>query len=241
MNWKRWLLVAASGLGLLFLLLPIGVLIVRGVQTRAWEGLPDASIGEAVYLSFATTMLTALVTVFFGTPLAYVFARWQFPLKGVLNVLVELPIVFPPAVAGLALLTTFGRRGFLGPLLGSFGVSLPFTTAAVVFAQTFVSAPFYIRSAQVGFQNVPREIEDAARVDGASGLRLFRYITLPRAGGVWRDHSIRRQFAGANADHAAANIQRAGARHQCGYLDGLIVDRAGIHCPRRITIVGAPP
>lgn len=87
--------------------------------------------------------------------------------------------MLPPAVAGLALLTTFGRRGFLGPILGSLGISLPFTTAAVVFAQTFVSAPFYIRAAQVGFQAVPREIEDAARVDGASGLILFRYVTLP--------------------------------------------------------------
>lgn len=174
-------MLAAGGTGMLFLALPIVVLAVRGVQTRAWEGLPDSGITEAVVLSFITTLLTLIVTVIFGTPLAYIFARWKFPLKNALNIFVELPIVLPPAVAGLALLTTFGRRGLLGPMIGSLGISLPFTTTAVVFAQSFVAAPFYIRAAQIGFQAVPREIEDAARVDGASGLVLFRYVTLPLA------------------------------------------------------------
>jgi molybdate transport system permease protein len=95
--------------------------------------------------------------------------------------LVELPVVLPPAVAGLALLLAFGRRGFFGPALSMIAVSLPFTTAAVVMAQAFVSAPFFIRAAQVGFADVPKEIEDAARVDGAGGWRLFRLITLPLA------------------------------------------------------------
>src|SRR5207253_2763224 len=98
------------------------------------------------------------ITLLLGTPLAYIFARWRFPFRRLINVLVELPIVLPPAVAGLALLITFGRRGFLGPALAAIGINLPFSTAAVVMAQTFVSAPFYIRSAQVGFENVSREI-----------------------------------------------------------------------------------
>jgi len=179
LNFRRLILLIAGGVGLLFLILPIVVLVVRSLQTRAWEGLPDSGVSKAIALSFVTTLLTLILTALFGTPLAYILARWKFPLKNALNIFVELPIVLPPAVAGLALLTTFGRRGFLGPILGSIGISLPFTTAAVVFAQTFVSAPFYIRAAQVGFQSVPREIEDAGRVDGASGWVLFRYVTLP--------------------------------------------------------------
>jgi molybdate transport system permease protein len=99
--------------------------------------------------------------------------------RRLLIVVVELPIILPTTVAGLALLIAAGRRGLLGPLLESVGITLPFTTGAVVIAQTFVSAPFFIRAAQVGFASVPREIEDAARVDGASGLMLFRWITLP--------------------------------------------------------------
>ncbi len=174
-------LAAASALFLLLLTVPVIALLLRGIETNGWEGLPDAGITEAVILSILTTLLTAFVTVLLGTPLAYILARWQFRLRRLLNVLVELPIVLPPAVAGLALLVAFGRRGLLGPLLSSLGISLPFTTAAVVMAQTFISAPFYVRSAQVAFQNLDSEIEDAARVDGAGGLTLFRYITFPVA------------------------------------------------------------
>jgi molybdate transport system permease protein len=99
----------------------------------------------------------------------------------VLTVLVELPIVLPPAVAGLALLLTLGRRGTFGPLLESLNIILPFSTMAVILAQAFVAAPFYIRAAQVGFHGIPREIEDAARVDGAGGLALFFRVTAPLA------------------------------------------------------------
>ncbi|MCC6804399.1 MAG: molybdate ABC transporter permease subunit [Anaerolineae bacterium] len=173
-------LVAAAGtLGLLFLLVPVLVLLSRAVGTSVADELP--AVGQAVLLSFITTILTALLTVLFGTPLAYMLGRWRFPLRRTLNVIVELPIVLPPAVAGLALLVTFGRRGALGEALTAIGVTLPFTTAAVVVAQTFVSAPFYIRAAQLGFQGIPREIEDAARVDGAEGVSLFRFVTLPLA------------------------------------------------------------
>ena len=176
---KSGLVAAAGGLGLLFLVVPVIVLISRAIGTPVVDEL--AAIAQAILLSFVTTLLTALLTLTFGTPLAFVLARWRFPLRRTLNMLIELPIVLPPAVAGLALLVTFGRRGALGEALTLIGVSLPFTTAAVVVAQTFVSAPFYIRSAQVGFQGVPREIEDAARVDGAEGLVLFRFVTLPLA------------------------------------------------------------
>ncbi len=168
-----------SAVAILLLGLPLGVLVVRGLSARGWDSVANSGVPDAVYLSLATTVISAFAIVALGTPLAYILARWRFPLRRILIVLVELPIVLPPAVAGLALLLTFGRRGFLGPALSLAGISLPFSTAAVVLAQTFVAAPFFIRSAQVGFASVPDEIEDAARVDGAGGLALFRYITLP--------------------------------------------------------------
>lgn len=175
-------LIAAAGVGALFLIVPLGVLVARGAATRGWEGLPQTGVTEAVGLSLVTTTLSASVTLLLGIPLAYVLARRHFPGRRLLNTLVTLPIVLPPAVAGLALLLTFGRRGLLGPPLALLGLSAAFTPAAVVMAQTFVAAPFFIRSATVGFRGVPREIEDAARVDGAAGWALFRLVTLPLAG-----------------------------------------------------------
>jgi molybdate transport system permease protein len=173
------MLFIGSAIGLFFLAFPQFALLWRGIQTGGWKELPDAGIPEAILLSFYTTGISALLTIIIGTPLAYVLARWRFLGRNLVIVLVELPIVLPPTVAGIALLVAVGRRGLLGPLLSSLGINLPFTTAAVVIAQTFVSAPFFIRAAQVGFRSVPSEIEDAARVDGASGLALFSTITLP--------------------------------------------------------------
>lgn len=167
-----------------FLTLPIVALVIRSLESRAWEGMPGSAVPDAIWLSFVTTIFTILATIIFGTPLAYVLARRTFPLKRLVNVLVELPIVLPPAVAGLALLITFGRRGLVGPILLDFGISLPFTIYAVVMAQTFVAAPFFIRTAQIGFQGVSREVEEAAQVDGAGGWCLFWYVTLPLSGRV---------------------------------------------------------
>jgi molybdate transport system permease protein len=170
--------------GLLFLSVPIMVLVARAFAsgTSPVDSPASGAVAQAVTLSLFTTLMTSALTLVFGTPLAYALARWRFPLKRLANLLVELPVVLPPAVAGLALLTAFGRRGAFGAALEAVGLSLPFTTAAVVLAQTFVSAPFYIRAAIVGFAGVPREIEDAARVDGAAGWTLLRFVTLPLAG-----------------------------------------------------------
>lgn len=176
---RRMPLYTLAAIALTFLLLPILALALRVIQNQAWVEVSSKLISDAIFLSFATTLLSILLTVLFGTPLAYVLARYSFRFRTVINVMVELPIVLPPAVAGLALLVTFGRRGLLGPLLGSLNIELAFTLWAVVMAQAFVAAPFYIRSAIVGFQSVPREVEEAARVDGAGGMRLFWYITLP--------------------------------------------------------------
>ncbi|MBL8153151.1 MAG: molybdate ABC transporter permease subunit [Anaerolineae bacterium] len=183
--WSRLIQAAwmiPGGVMAVILILPIAALVIRAVQARAWEQAPDAGIVEAMVLSFGTTAISAGLTFMLGTPLAYGLARQRMPFKQVIGVLVELPLVLPPAVAGLALLVTFGRRGLLGPTLETAGIALPFTTAAVIVAQVFVAAPLYIRAAQVGFQGIDPEIEDAARVDGASAFKLFWRVALPLAG-----------------------------------------------------------
>jgi molybdate transport system permease protein len=175
----KLLLAIVTIVGLLFLIIPIVALIVRSIQTQAWEEMAGSSLAPAIFLSLFTTAITILLTILFGTPLSYFLARREFIGKPFVSVFVELPVVLPPAVAGLGLLVAFGRRGLFGPALEAVGLSLPFSTAAVVIAQTFVAAPFYIRAAQVAFQTTDPEIEAAARVDGADGLVLFWEITLP--------------------------------------------------------------
>ncbi|HEY4189594.1 MAG TPA: ABC transporter permease [Candidatus Limnocylindrales bacterium] len=167
----------------LFLGLPVVVLLVRSVATGALaNALTTEVVLDALQLSLITTSVSLVITIAFGLPLAVVLARRSFRGSGLLEAVVDLPIVLPPAVAGLGLLLVFGRRGFLGePLANVFGVSIPFTTFAVVLAQVFVSAPFFIRSARTGLASVPKELEDAARVDGASELYLFRRVTIPIA------------------------------------------------------------
>lgn len=184
--WKRLgsgAVYVGASIALMFLILPLLALAWRAVEETAWADLPGSGIPNAIWLSFVSTGLTLLLATLFGTPLAYILARRRFAARRLVSVLVELPIVLPPAVAGLALLITFGRRGLVGaPLYETFGLQLPFSLAAVVMAQAFVAAPFYIRAAQVGFASVPPDLEEAARVDGAGGWRLFRHITLPLSG-----------------------------------------------------------
>ncbi|GAB4574859.1 MAG: hypothetical protein Kow0077_23500 [Anaerolineae bacterium] len=172
---------AVSALALLLLTLPLIVLAWEALAGRGWQTTSAAQVLQAVGLSLLTTLISAVLIILLGTPLAYVLARWPVPLHRAITVLIELPIVLPPAVAGLALLMTFGRQGFAGPLLARFGISIPFTTAAVVLAQVFVAAPLFIRSAQVGFAAVDPAVEEAAQVDGADGLTKFWRITLPLA------------------------------------------------------------
>ena len=123
-----------------------------------------------------------MLTVALGGPLAFVLARHRFTGKWLVEAVVDLPIVLPPSVAGLALLIAFGRRGVLGESLEVLGIAIPFTTLAVILAQTFVSAPFFVRSARAGLAAVDRDLEDAARVDGASERQVARRITVPLAG-----------------------------------------------------------
>jgi len=171
-----------AGLGVLFLGLPVVILVVRSIANGALaSAFTDETVIEAFKLSMITTAVSLVLTVVFGLPIAIVLARRRFRGSSLVEAVIDLPIVLPPSVAGLALLLAFGRQGVLGGTLHAFGIEIPFTTAAVVIAQTFVSAPFFILSARTGIANVDRDLEDAARVDGATEGRLFRSITIPLA------------------------------------------------------------
>lgn len=135
----------------------------------------------ALRLSFVTTAAALGITLLLGTPLAYILARADFPGRRLLDTLVDLPIVIPPAVAGLALLLVFGRNGTLGPLLRAAGIRLSFTTAAVVMAQVFVASPFYVRAARGGLATVDRQLEAASLTLGMGPLRTFAFVTIPLA------------------------------------------------------------
>jgi molybdate transport system permease protein len=174
-----WTVRLVAGLTLLFLGLPVVVLILRSVTDGSLtDALTTPVVLDALLLSLATTSISVVLTAAFGLPVAWLLARRTFRGSWIVETIVDLPIVLPPAVAGLGLLLVFGRRGLIGEPLG---VGIPFTTLAVILAQVFVSAPFFIRSARTGIAAVDRDLEAAARVDGASEFQLFRHITMPLA------------------------------------------------------------
>jgi len=181
-GWGERSLAALAALFGLFLALPIVTLVARAVIDGSLaRAFASPVVFDALSLSLVTTAVSLAITVSLGLPLAFVLARRQFRGKGWLEAIVDLPIVLPPAVAGLALLLVFGRRGLLSAPFEILGIAIPFTTIAVILAQTFVSAPFFIRSARTGIAGVDRDLEDAARVDGASERQLFRSVTVPLA------------------------------------------------------------
>jgi molybdate transport system permease protein len=179
-GWTRSPLLAlfASPL-LLFLAFPLLALCVRVNVADLASSLFEEPAASAVVLSLATSSLAAGLAILFGTPLAYALGRYRFPGRGVIDTLVDLPMVLPPAVAGVALLVAFGRRGVLGAYLTAAGIDIAFTQTAVVLAQLFVAAPYYVRAAAGAFARVDRDLEEAAALDGAGGWGVVRYVTIP--------------------------------------------------------------
>lgn len=173
-----WLFVASLPM-LAFLLFPILALLLRINLSEIGANLTNEEVRQAIWLSLSSTTLSTLLGLLLGTPLAYLLARRSFRGRGVLDTLVDLPMVLPPSVAGIALLLAFGRRGVIGQWLDEAGISIAFTTLAVILAQTFVAAPFYIKTAIAGFAGLDRELEHAAAVDGASPWQVFVRITVP--------------------------------------------------------------
>jgi molybdate transport system permease protein len=164
--------------------------MVRSIGPDFFKNALSEQAVDALSLSLTTSSITMIVAAVLGTPLAYVLARWDFKHKAWIEILLDLPIVLPPSVAGLALLIAFGRNGFLGPALSMLGISLPFTTPAVVIAQTFVAAPLYVRSARIGFSEIDRQVIEAAHVEGANQWQLFYEVMIPLAGRVLASGAI---------------------------------------------------
>ena len=184
-GWGSGALVVLAGIFTVFLALPIVTLVARSILNGSLAAIAGSSaLMTALALSLATTAVSLALTVAFGLPLAIVLAWRAFRGKWLIEAIVDLPIVLPPAVAGLALLLVLGRRGVLAGPMQAAGIDIAFTTIAVILAQTFVSAPFFVRSARAGIAGVDRDLEDAARVDGATEARLFRSVTVPLAGAV---------------------------------------------------------
>ena len=166
-----------------FIGLPVLALLVRAAQQESFLASLTSDLAlSALRLSLVTSSITMAIILMVGTPFAYMLARGNSLFLKLIDSLVELPIVMPPVVAGVAMLMAFGRQGILGSTLAQLGINLPFTTAAVIFAQMFVAAPFYIRSAKLGFQSVARDYEDVSQTLGVSPWRTFWRLTLPMSG-----------------------------------------------------------
>ncbi len=174
-----------SGLLLLLVALPLAGLLFSAPPRQLLAGLSDPLVIPALRLTLFTTTVSLLAILTCGTPLAWLIARrtgqasrtrrlWR-----LLETLVELPVVLPPAVAGVALLLAFGRRGLLGPGLAAVGIGLPFTRAAVIVAQTFVAAPFYLQAAIAAFRRLDPDLLLVARTLGARPPRLLFTIAIP--------------------------------------------------------------
>ena len=174
---------ALAAVGAAFFILPLLGLLLRAPWRDAARSLTAPETLEALRLSLVASLSATGIALVLGVPLAWIYARAEFPGRAVLRALTTLPMVLPPVVGGIALLLAFGRRGLLGSWLDStFGITLPFTTAGVVMAETFVAMPFLILTVEAGLRSMDRRYEEAARTLGASRWRVFTQVTLPLIG-----------------------------------------------------------
>ncbi len=173
----------ATAVTLGFLLLPVLAIFVHVTPGRLLHQFSNPVVDDALLVSLKTTLLAQALVLVFGTPTAYLLAGRRFPGRALCVTLVELPLVLPPAVAGIGLLAAFGRAGLLGSTLKAFGVTLPFTQAAVTMAVAFVASPLYIRQAIASFEAVDPDLLAASRTLGAGSARTFFRVALPLARG----------------------------------------------------------
>ncbi|MEP6955039.1 MAG: ABC transporter permease [Solirubrobacteraceae bacterium] len=176
-------LALCTGLVLAFLSLPVLALFTQVPLARVPHLLSEPAVRDALIVTARTTVIANALFLLLGTPAAYLLATKRFPGRAVLITIVELPLVLPPAVAGIALLAAVGRGGLFGDSLANAGIVLPFSQWAVVLAVTFVASPFYIRQGISAFEAVDRGLIDAARTLGASPARTFARVSLPLAAG----------------------------------------------------------
>ena len=172
--------VVLAAVGAAFFIVPLIGLVLRSPWSRALTALTGPETLQALKLSLVASLSATAVGLVLGVPLAWVYARLEFPGRNLLRALTTLPMVLPPVVGGIALLLAFGRRGLFGSWLEStFGITLPFTTAGVIMAETFVAMPFLILTVEAGLRSMDRRYEEAARTLGASRWRVFTQVTLP--------------------------------------------------------------
>ena len=178
-----WPVAVLGGLGLAFLVLPLVALVVRAPWGDLAELVTRESVVEALVLSIVTAVLATAVCLVFGVPLAALLARstgWAVLPRRLLRAAVTVPLVLPPVVGGIALLLLLGRRGLVGGALEEwFGLTVPFTTGAVVLAQVFVAMPFLVFAVEGALRSADRRTELAAATLGASRSQVFRHVTLP--------------------------------------------------------------
>jgi molybdate transport system permease protein len=181
---ERWFAAAlfcALALALTFLTLPVVAIFVEATPGELVSSLDDRGVLDALWLSLRTTLIALAIIVVVGTPAAYLLATRRFRGREIVITLVELPLVLPPAVAGVGLLATLGPAGLIGGAIEDAGIRIVFETAAVVIALTFVAAPFYLRSAQAAFASVDRTWLEASRTLGSSEARTFLRVAIPAA------------------------------------------------------------
>src|SRR5512136_1513260 len=181
-NPPGWQFVLPSAVLVGLIGIPMLALVLRSLNWNIFSLALSESALNALRLSLLTSSITVIIALITGTPLAYLQTHWRFRGRAVVDLIVDLPVVLPPAVAGIALLLAFGRQGLIGAWLNKLGISLPFTSLAVIMAQLFVAAPLSVRSARVGFSAIDPQLEEAAKVEGASNWNVFRLIMLPMAG-----------------------------------------------------------
>jgi molybdate transport system permease protein len=163
-----------------FFALPFIGLLWRVPWSTAWDVLTAGSVRTALRLSIQCSLWATALSIIFGVPLAWLLARVDFPGRGAVRALCTLSMVLPPVVGGVALFFSFGRRGLFGQYLDRwFGITLPFTTSAVVLAQTFVAMPFLVLTMEAALRQLDRRHEEAARTLGGSRWYVFRRVTLP--------------------------------------------------------------
>jgi molybdate transport system permease protein len=165
------------------LLLPVLAIFLEVTPGRLLDQLGSGVALDALRVTLKTNGIALALIVGFGTPTAYLLATRRFRGRALVITLLELPLVLPPAVAGIGLLVAFGREGLLGGTLEAAGITVGFTQVAVVLAVTFVASPFYLRTAIASFESVDRTLLDASRTLGAGPARTFARVALPLAGG----------------------------------------------------------
>ncbi|MDX2121847.1 MAG: ABC transporter permease [Gemmatimonadota bacterium] len=175
------LMLALAALVAALVALPVVALVLRVPPGALLAQLGTQGVQEALWLSLTTSVAAALVSLVIGLPMAHLLATRSFPGKRVLEILMDLPMVIPPTVAGFALLMAFGRAGLLGGSLTAFGISLPFTTAGVVLAQVFMAVPFFVGAARAGLSAVDPRYLDAAATLRAGEMHTFWRVRLPLA------------------------------------------------------------